>query len=82
MYCGVWMGQEFLLRDPVRQRSLYCFTWMLFYKTEVVFLLFLQYPQIWLQVSDKEVTKGIYICLCDLSLPELCHKCNFMKLWL
>lgn len=27
------------------------------YKTELVFLLFLQYSKIWLQVSDKELTK-------------------------
>ena len=37
------------------------------YKTELVFLLFSQYSQIWLQVSDKELTKGR--CLSLLLCP-------------
>lgn len=37
------------------------------YKTELVFLLFLQYSQIWLQVSDKELTKGcLFYCVLSL----------------
>lgn len=60
---GSRWGRNFCSETHVRQSSLYWFIWMLFYKTDIVFLLFLQYSQIWLQVSDKEVTKGIYLSL-------------------
>lgn len=58
---GSGWGRTFCSGPHVRQSSLYWFTWMLFYKTEIVFLLFLQYSQIWLQVSDKDITKGMFL---------------------